>query len=159
MSSLNYPNALAFACFLFAGTCFAQDSKPVILAGTGQSPHLQTVLDGISDALSSSGVKAKVISGESKARSAVLDDMKSSGLSTLLYISVYMPESQRGNVVAQLFIDGKEAWQEKITGPIMPQSDEKYLRSMIKSINQKLSGHIGGPGFRSSERMEKVTYA
>lgn len=146
MSSFNCSNALALASLLFAGTCLAEDAKPVILAGTGQSPHLQTVLDGISDVLSSNGVKVKVISAEPKARSAVLDDMKSSGLSTLLYVSVYMPENQRGNVVAQLFVDGKEVWQEKITGPIMPQSDEKYLRSMIKSMNQKLTGHIGGPG-------------
>ena len=62
----------------------AQDSGTVVLGGTGPTPNLQTVLDGISDALSSSGVKVKVASGDAKLRSAILEDMKTSGNTNLL---------------------------------------------------------------------------
>ncbi len=43
---------LVSATAIFAvlvGTCMAQDSATVVLGGTGPTPHLQTVIDGISD--------------------------------------------------------------------------------------------------------------
>ena len=64
---------------LLAVACSAQGSSPVMLGGTGPTPHLQTVLDGISDMLSTNGVKVKMASGDAKSRTVILDEMKTSG--------------------------------------------------------------------------------
>jgi len=88
------------AATVFAANCMAQDSTTVVLGGTGPTPHLQTVIDGISDLLSSSGVKVKVASGDAKSRTVILEDMKASGNTNLLYVSVNQVKGQRGKILA-----------------------------------------------------------
>ena len=76
----------------------AQDSSTVVLAGTGPTPHLQTILDGVSDLLSSKGVKVGVPSGEAMVRVVVLENMKKSGKPNLLYLTVNQVKGQRGGI-------------------------------------------------------------
>ncbi len=139
--------ATATAIFaMFVGTCMAQDSATVILGGTGPTPHLQTVIDGISDTLSSGSLKVKVASGDAKARSAILDEMKASGNSVLLYVTVNQVKGQRGKILAESFVDGKKVWEEETRGSFVAVSAEGEVRGMLKSINEKIKKHIGGPG-------------
>ena len=135
---------------LLAATCSAQGSTPVTLGGTGPTPHLQTVLDGISDMLSTNGVKVKVASGDAKSRTVIVDEMKASGATTLLYVTVNQAHGQRGKVAAQAFIDGKEVWAEEVRGSFTATSAEGEVRKMLKAINEKLKPHVGGPGFPKS---------
>jgi hypothetical protein len=141
--------ALLAAAVMFIITsrvCTAQDATTVILGGTGQAPHIQTVIDGVSDALSSSGVKVKVNSGDSKSRSAILDEMKSSGNTVLLYLTVNTVKGQRGKLLAESFVDGKKVWEEEVRGSLTAVSAEGEVRGMLKSINEKIKKHTGGPG-------------
>jgi hypothetical protein len=131
---------------MLVGTCMAQDSATVVLGGTGPTPHLQTVIDGISDALSSGGVKVKVTSGEAKARSVILDEMRTSGNTVLLYVTVNTLRGQRGKILAESFVDGKKVWEDESRGSLMAASAEGEVRGMLKSINEKIKKHIGGPG-------------
>ncbi|HTQ59674.1 MAG TPA: hypothetical protein VMI32_05600 [Candidatus Solibacter sp.] len=129
-----------------SGVCVAQDTTTVILGGTGQAPHIQTVIDGVSDALSSSGVKVKVNSGDSKSRTAILDEMKTSGNSVLLYLTVNTVKGQRGKLLAESFVDGKKIWEEEVRGSLMAVSAEGEVRGMMKNLNEKLKRRVGGPG-------------
>lgn len=121
----------------------AQDTTSLVLGGTGPTPHLQTVLDGLSDMLSDSGILVKVSPGEARSRSAILDEMKSSGAKTLLYIAVHQAPRQRGKIVAQLFVDGKSAWEEEVRGGFASFSAEGEVRKMLKAITAKVKDHIG----------------
>jgi hypothetical protein len=124
----------------------AQGSATVVLAGTGPTPHLQTVLDGVSDLLSSKGVKVEVPSGEAKARVAVLGDMKKSGKSNLLYLTVNQVKGQRGKILAECFVNGNKVWEEYSRGSFTAFSAEGEVNGMLKAINKKIEKHIGGPG-------------
>ena len=135
---------------LLAVACSAQGSTPVMLGGTGPTPHLQTVLDGISDMLSTNGVKVKMASGDAKSRTVILDEMKTSGTTTLLYVTVNQVRGQRGKVAAEAFIDGKLAWAEEVRGSLTAVSAEGEVRQMLKAINEKLKPHVGGPGLPKS---------
>src|SRR2546427_4359628 len=104
---------------LFVGTAMAQDASTVVLGGAGPTPHLQTVIDGISDLLSSSGVKVKVASGDAKSRSVILEDMKVSGNPNLLYVSVNTLAHQRGKILAECFVNGKKVWEEETRGSLL----------------------------------------
>ena len=128
------------------GVCMAQDSTTVILGGTGPTPHLQTVIDGVSDALSSNGVKVKVNSGDSKSRSVILDEMKTSGNTVLLYLTVNSMKGQRGKILAESFVDGKKVWEEDTRGSLMAVSGEGEVRGMLKNIIEKIKKHIGKDG-------------
>ncbi len=128
------------------GICMAQDSATVILGGTGPTPHLQTVIDGVSDALSSNGVKVKVNSGDSKSRSVILDEMKTSGNTILLYLTVNQVKGQRGKILAESFVDGKKVWEEDTRGSLMAVSAEGEVKGMLKSIIEKIKKHIGKEG-------------
>ncbi len=131
---------------MVVGTCMAQDSATVVLGGTGSTPHLQTVIDGISDVLSAGGVKVKVASGDAKARSVILDEMKASGNTLLLYVTVNQLRGQRGKILVESFVDGKKVWEEETRGSLMAASAEGEVRGMLKSINEKIKKHINGPG-------------
>ena len=128
-----------------ASVCAAQDSTMVILGGAGPTPQIQTVIDGVSDALSSSGVRVKVNSGESKSRSVILDEMKTSGNRVLLYLTVNQMTRKRGKILAESFVDEKKVWEEDTRGSGF-SSGEDELHGMLKSINEKIKKHIGGPG-------------
>jgi len=138
--------ATAALCVITSGVCIAQDTSTIILGGTGQAPHIQTVIDGVSDALTSSGVKVKVESGDSKSRSAILDEMKTSGNSILLYLTVNTMRGQRGKLLAESFVDGKKIWEEEVRGSLMAVSAEGEVQGMTKSLIEKLRKRIGGPG-------------
>lgn len=124
----------------------AISSSTVVLAGTGPTPHLQTVLDGVSDMLSSKGVKVEVPSGEARARVVVLEDMKKSEGSDLLYLSVNQVKGQRGKILAECFVNGSKVWEEDVRGSFMAVSAEGEVRGMLEAINKKIEKHIGGPG-------------
>jgi len=128
------------------GVCVAQDATTVILGGTGPTPHLQTVIDGVSDALSSSGVKVKVNSGDSKSRSVILDEMKTSGNTVLLYLTVNQVKGQRGKILAESFVDGKKVWEDDTRGSLVAASAEGEVRGMLKGIIEKIKKHIGQQG-------------
>jgi hypothetical protein len=129
-----------------ASPAVAQDSATVVLAGTGPTPHLQTVLDGVSDLLSSKGVKVDVPSGEAKARVVILADMKKSGKSNLLYLTVNQGRGQRGKILAECFVSGSKVWEEYVRGSFTAVSAEGEVNGMLKAINKKIGKHIGGPG-------------
>jgi hypothetical protein len=124
-----------------------------MLGGTGPTTHLQTVLDGISDMLSANNVKVKIASGEAKSRNVLLDEMKASGATLLLYIEVHQESKKpgvggggRGSIVARSFVDGKPMWEEEVKGGIFAGSAEAEVRKMLKNINDKLKAHIGSAG-------------
>jgi hypothetical protein len=139
-------NVLIWVAVFSATSCFAQDPATVMLGGTGPTPHLQTVLDGVADLLSTSGVQVKISAGDAKSRTVLLDEMKSSGLKTLLYLTVNQVKGQRGKILAQSFVDGKQVWEEEVRGSLMAASAEGEVRKMVKAINEKLKPHIGGAG-------------
>ena len=128
------------------GVCVAQDTSTVIIGGTGPTPHLQTVIDGVTDALSSHGVKVKVNSSDSKSRSIILDEMKTSGNTNLLYLTVNQVKGQRGKLLAECFVNGSKVWAEDVRGSFMAVSAEGEVRGMLEAINKKIEMHIGSPG-------------
>ena len=128
------------------GVCVAQDTSTVIIGGTGPTPHLQTVIDGVTDALSTHGVKVKVNSSDSKSRSIILDEMKTSGNTNLLYLTVNQVKGQRGKISAESFVDGKKVWEEETRGSLMAVSAEGEVQGMLKSIIEKIKKHIGKEG-------------
>jgi hypothetical protein len=130
-----------------ANCCAAQSSRTVVIGGTGPTPHLQTMIDGISDMLGSAGIDVKVNSGEAKSRTVILEEMRASGYSNLLFISLYQSENYKGKVIAESFIDGKKIWQEEAGGSSFSMvSPEKEVAGMLKRINEKLKKQIGKPG-------------
>ena len=131
---------------ILVGTCRAQDATTVFLGGTGPIPYLQTVIDGISDSLQSAGVKLKVSSGEAKSRTVLLDEMKTSGSTILLYVTVSQAKDQRGKILAESFVNGKKVWEEEVRGSLVAVSAEGEVRGMLKSINGKLVKHVGDAG-------------
>ena len=135
---------------LLAVACSAQGSSPVTLGGTGPTPHIETVLDGVADLLSTNGVKVKMASGDAKSRTAISEEMKASGATTLLYVTVNQARGQRGKVTAQAFIDGKLVWEEEVRGGFTASSGEGEVKGMLKAINAKLKPRIGGPGLPKS---------
>src|SRR5439155_1319476 len=112
----------------FAAPGMAQDSGTVVLGGTGPAPNLQTMLDGISGALSSNGVKVKIASGDAKSRSAILEDMKTSGNTNLLYVTLNQAKGQRGKLLVECFVDGKKLWEAVSRGSPLAFSDEGEAR-------------------------------
>jgi len=133
------------------GMAFAQQGlPPVMLGGTGENPHLQTVLDGIADMLSGNDVKVKVVSGEAKARSVILDEIKTTGATVLLYATVNQERGQRGKLLVQCFVDGKQAWEEEARGSLTAVSAEGEVKGMVKVINEKLKKRIGQAGLQKS---------
>src|SRR5437899_9803661 len=122
---------LAIATSAQAPPTATSDSTTVVLGGTGPTPHLQTVVDGISDLLSSSDVKVKVASADAKSRSVILEDMKVSGNDNLLYVSVNTLAHQRGKISAECFVNGQKAWQEDVRGSLIARSAEGEVGGML----------------------------
>jgi hypothetical protein len=133
---------------LCAGICMAQDATTVMLAGTGPTPGFQAVMDGISDTLSSNGIKVKIASGEAKPRTVVLDEMKTSGNTVLLYVTLNQDPGGRlrPKIVAESYVDGKKVWEEEARGGVLRKAPEKFIQEMLKDLDPKLVKHIGGPG-------------
>ena len=130
----------------FTANAWSQDTSTVVLGGTGPTPHVQTVIDGISDLLSSKGVKVKVASGDAQSRSVILEGMKVSGTTNLLYLSVNQVKGQRGKILVECFVDGKKVWEEDTRGGLLAASAEGEVKGMLKGIGEKIQKHIGGPG-------------
>src|ERR1700759_4634842 len=108
---------LAAVPLLFSAAAWAQ-TPTLALGGTGPAPYFQNALDKIADALTSDGVKVKLLSGEAQPRTALLDEMKKPGYTNLLYITLRNPrdnaaDSSRGDIVAQCFVGGNKVWEEK----------------------------------------------
>ncbi len=142
---------LLLSGLLFTGMAAAQDVATVVLGGTGTNPGLQTCMDGIADMLSANGVKVKIASGEPKSRTAIQEEMKSSGAKALLYLTVQKAPSKRGNILVQSFVDGQQVWQEEFRGPMTGVSREiDYMRKMVEKVNEKLKKRIGDVGLPKS---------
>lgn len=124
----------------------AQGSATVVLAGTCPSPRLPTVLNGVSDLPSSNGVKVNVPSGEASAPVVVLKNMKKSGKSNLLSLTVNQVKGQRGKILDECFVDGRKVWSEYSRGSFTAFSGEGEVKGMLKQVNKKIAKHIGGPG-------------
>jgi ABC-type glycerol-3-phosphate transport system substrate-binding protein len=127
---------------------FAQEnaSTTVMVGGTGENLHLQTVLDGIADMLSDNDIDVKVVSGEAKARRLILEEMKEMGATNLLYVTVTSAPGSRGRLTVQCFIDGKQVWEDEVRGSLVATSADGEIKGMLKNINTKLKNRIGKPG-------------
>ncbi len=136
---------------LATGQASAEGSKRIVLlAGTSTSPFLPQTLDGIADVLTAKGVKVKVSSSDSKARSAVLEEVKTVGAASLLYVTLFQGVAgsmKRGKLTLQCFDpDGKTLWEEEIKGSMGAFSQEGEFKGMLKNTNAKVEARIGGPG-------------
>ena len=144
------PELFATVPLLFSAAGWAQNST-LALGGTGPAPYFQGALDKIADALTSDGVKVKMLSGEAQPRTALMDEMKKPGYTKLLYITLLSPrdnptDSSRGNIVAQCFVNGNKVWEEKSKSPwLLPLSKEHEVDSMLNGILKKIDKRAGGP--------------
>ena len=142
---------LLLSGLLFAGATAAQDATTVVLGGTGTIPGLQTCIDGVAEMLSANGVKVKIASAEPKSRLTIQEEMKSSGTTTLLYLTVQKAPSKRGNILIQSFVNGQQVWQEEFRGQLTGVSREiDYMKKMMEKVNEKLKKRIGNAGLPKS---------
>jgi hypothetical protein len=66
-----------------------------------------------------------------------------------LYVTVNQVKGQRGKILAESFVDAKKVWEENSRGSFVAASAEGEVRGMLKSINEKIKKHVGGPDFSS----------
>ena len=137
---------LASTLFVAAGS-----DSTVVLGGAGPAPYFEGALDKIADTLTSAGVKVKILSGEARTRTALLDEMKQRGYSNLLYITLESPrdnptDASRGDIVGTCFVHGKKVWDEESKGPlVLPRGKEHEVESMVNGIVKKIGKRVGGP--------------
>jgi hypothetical protein len=129
----------------------ASTDSTVVLGGSGPSPYFEGAVDKIADALTSAGVKIKILSGGPTAKTALLDEMKQPGYSNLLYVTLESPRddpsnSSRGGIVGDCFVGGVKVWEEKAKGPlVLPLSTDHEVANMINGIVKKIGKRAGGP--------------
>ncbi len=80
------------------------------------------------------------------ARVVVPENMKKSGKSNHLHLTVNQVKGQRGKNLAECFVNGSKVWEDYIRGSFMAVSAEGEVNGMLKAINKKIAKHIGGPG-------------
>ena len=143
---------LFVVCFVpFALFAADKDASTVMLAGTGPTPGLQSVIDGVAEVLLSNGIKVKIVSSESKSRVAVLGDMEASGNTILLFVTLNQDPAGRirPKIIVESFLGGKKIWEEEQKGGMVRKSQEKWIADMLKGISEKLQKHIGEPSLPS----------
>ena len=130
-----------------------QKAAKVYVGGVGRSPHIQTVLDDITDFLLEKKVAATQVTGrEEKSRHQLVARVKEAGGESLLFLSLDTAESQsdipfRGiRLKAQCFTaDGERLWEdgaENIVWGTMPTA----VNGLINKLKKKLDTRIGKPG-------------
>jgi len=130
-----------------------QRTAKVYLGGVGTSPHIQTVLDDITDFLLEKKVAAtQVTGGEEKSRHQLVARVKEAGGESLLFLSLDTGESQsdvsfRGiRLKAQCFTaDGERLWEDEVENVVwgtMPTA----VSGLTKKLKKKLDSKIGKPG-------------
>ncbi len=140
---------VGIASFFFASA--ASQDPTVAIGGAGPSPYFEQAVDKIADALRADGVKVKVLSGDARTRTALLDDAKTRGFGSLLYLTMQSPrdsqtDASRGEIVGACFVDGKQLWEEKSKGPlVLPLGKEHEVDSMVGGLVKKINKRAGGP--------------
>ena len=141
---------VGIASILAVSAASNQDST-VAIGGAGASPYFEQAVDKIADGLKASGVKVKVLPGDARARTALLDDATTRGYASLLYVTLQSPrDSQsnpsRGEIVGACFVGGKQVWEEKSKGPlVLPLGKEHEVDSMVSGLVKKINKRAGGP--------------
>jgi len=133
----------------------AQNTAPatVLLAGAGAEPHINSLLDGLSDQLKAAGVNVKLLQIEGKSRTAAVEYLKTSGAQSLLYatadinVGPRVGMGQQDKLTLQCFDkNGTQLWEEKVSGGMMAGSADKSVKNMLKNIQKKLEPRIGQAG-------------
>jgi hypothetical protein len=144
---------LATVGALAISSVFALSAQDPTLAigGAGPAPYFENALDKIADALKSSGVKVKILSGDARTRTALLDETKHRGYASLLYVTLESPrdnksDAARGDIAGACFVDGKQVWTEDSKSPlVLPLGFDHEVDSMVNGIVKKISKRAGGP--------------
>jgi hypothetical protein len=147
---------------LFGHGLRAQQSTPpqstdnaakVYIAGVGTTPYIQTVLDDVTDFLAGKKVHAKQLatSGNST-RNQLAAQAKELGGQSLLYLTLDLERGASYTLTVQCVnADGERLWNEETPGPMVATSTAGAVKSMIKKIEKKLEGRIGGKGLPLDE--------
>lgn len=143
---------LVLAAVLFPIQNQQPTDKPagkVLICGAGMEPHLQTLMDGLTDFLKEQGVAVKQVETEGKSRSTCLERLKEQRGESLVYVTLDMALGQpKDTVTVQCFgTEGKELWKEKASGGFGPfHSAGGTVSKMLKSLRKKIEPRIGKPG-------------
>lgn len=124
-------------------------SARVYLAGSGTESQLPTILDDITDFLKDEKVVAKTISGGSKARDALLDEVRSLRGESLLQITVDISEANaRNSLIVKCYsvADGTLLWQEEVKGALVAFSFAGEVKTMLNKAKKALTPHVGKTG-------------
>ena len=131
----------------FAAAAPVHDST-VVLGGTGQPPYFEQAIDKLADTFQADGVKVKTLSGDTRARTALLEEMKSSGYRNLLYVTLHQPrenpaDASRGDVSVECYVDAKKVWVETARGPLLLRgSKEGEVKHMLDSMVEKVGKRV-----------------
>lgn len=119
----------------------------VLLCGTGPSPHFETIVNGVSDALADRAVKTSVADGHEFSRSTCLTKANDAGALSVLYIVADISEKDRSIVSATcLAPDGRKLWSEEAKGPWITTSVNATVRNVTEQLAKKVGQHVGSEG-------------
>lgn len=121
----------------------------VLICGAGMEPHLQTLMDSLTDFLKGQGVAVKQVEAEGKSRNACLERLKELKGESLVYVTLDMALGQpKDTVTVQCFnAEGKELWKEKASGGFgLFHGAGGTINNMMKSLKKKIGPRIGKPG-------------
>jgi hypothetical protein len=136
---------IMFLCCLAIAAAQTKDANSVVLLGAnGAPPHTQTLLDDMTDFLSSHNIKVKQADDHSKSRTQLVEVAKSSGAKNLLYFTVSgLAVHQRPSFTAQCFdVDGKLLWKEEAAAGLSFSLDAA-AKKLGENMKKKLTAHLG----------------
>lgn len=139
------PLLIPFLCCLAVATAQTKDASSVVLLGAnGSPPHTQTLLDEMTDFLTSHNVKAKQADENSKSRTQLVEIAKASGAKNLLYFTVSgLAVHQRPSFTVQCFdVDGKSVWKEEAAAGVSFSLDAA-AKKLGENMKKKLTAHLG----------------
>ncbi len=115
----------------------------VLIAGSGSPSYVQTVLDDLTDFLTSKGVSIRQADAQSKSRDSYIDQLTALGAESLLYVSVDIGVGQPSDHIKVDCFDreGKKLWHEDV-GMFFRGTPKKLAKAMSK----KLEAHLGKDG-------------
>jgi hypothetical protein len=130
-----------------------EKNAKVYIAGVGPTPHIQAVLDDLTDFLVSKKVPAKQLANsEGKTRNELAARVKERGGESLLYLSLDIGSGQSDTLKAQCVnAEGERLWEEEATGPMVATSYGSAVKSMTKKMTKKLDSRIGKSGLPVDE--------
>jgi hypothetical protein len=139
---------LAFLCCMAVATAQPNDANPVILVGVnGIPPHAQTLLDEMTDFLTSKHIKVKQVDDNSKSRTQLVEVAKSTGAKSLLYFTatgIGFHESPKLTVHC-FDTNGTLLWKEE-TGAGPTFSPTGAAKKLGQNMKKKLEPHLDALG-------------